>query len=112
MTQITRVKIKSITEYMTEIRPNICVISRNATGLNPLINEKDNEVRSQTKLNSMLHLREPHRGKKNSQMFKTKQEAKVHQPNQKKGGMRATVSNQIEIRAKDIRGATERHFTR
>lgn len=64
MTQITRVKIKSITEYMTEIRPNICAISRNVTGLNPLINEKDNEVRSQTKLNSMLHLREPHRGKK------------------------------------------------
>lgn len=44
-------------------------------------------------------------------MFKTKQEAKVHQPNQNKGGMRATVSDQIEIRAKDIRGATERHFT-
>lgn len=110
MTQITKVKIKSITEYMTERRPNICAISRNVTGLNPLINEKDNEVRSQTKLNSMLHLREPHRGKKILKCSKQNKRQR-YKPNQKKGGMRATVSDQIEIRAKDIRGATERHFT-
>ena len=71
---------------MTEIRPNICAISRNVAGLNPLINEKDTEVRSQTKLNSMLHLREPHREKKILKCLKqNKRQRYISQTKRKEG---------------------------
>lgn len=48
----------------------------------------------------MLHLREPRGeaggGSSNSQMFKPKQEAKIHQPNKRKARMGVIGSDQIE----------------